>query len=78
MTDIQVIIKVNNDCTKSNGGDVCLAFKQPAMDIVQNSNFFFLQLNAAVPNNKTGKFQQIMGFVNPVIFGFLKGKRVDI
>ena len=75
---MQVINKVNNASTKSNGGDVCNALEQPAMDMVQNSNFFFLQLNAAVLDNKTGNLQRLMGFGNPVIFGVLKGKRVNI
>ena len=75
---MQVINKVNNASTKSNGGDVFHALDQPAMDMVQNSNFFFLQLNAAVLDNNTGNLQRLMGFGNPVIFGVLKGKGANI
>ena len=77
---MQVMNKETNNCTKSNGEGVFYALEQPAMATVwfKIQTYFFFQLNAAAPDNKTGKLQRFLGFGNPVIFGFLQGKSVHI
>ena len=74
LTHEQVVSRVKKCRTNAFGGDVFRLIEQPKYALVKGSKRFFLQFNLTIPNEQKGRFDRIICWGHPALFGILKGR----
>ena len=79
LDQLQVISRVHKARRDITGGNIFRAIENPDLSTVPNTNKSFLRFTETVPDEYSpGKMDRMIGFANPLLFGILKSRSVQI
>ena len=79
LNQLQVVARVHKARRDVTGGDLLRAIENPDVSTVPNTKQSFLRFTETIPDEDSpGKMDRLIGFGNPLLFGILKSRSVQI